>query len=71
MPALHRNQLCKQYLVDNAGEIDFPVIGRLQVGGLTKNAAETLSVNSFVLISKKYLLSLYVCPTTKFLSSVK
>ena len=25
----------------------------------------TLSVNSFVLISKKYLLSLYVCPTTK------
>lgn len=26
----------QQYLVDNAGEIDFPVIGRLQVGGLTK-----------------------------------
>ena len=32
----------QQYLVDNAGEIDFPVIGRLQVGGLTKNAAENL-----------------------------
>ena len=32
----------QQYLVDNAGEIDFPVIGRLKVGGLTKNAAEGL-----------------------------
>ena len=32
----------QQYLVDNAGEIDFPVIGRLKVGGLTKNAAENL-----------------------------
>lgn len=61
----------QQYLVDNAGEIDFPVIGRLKVGGLTKMQPRTLSVNSFVLISKKYLLSLYVCPTTKFLSSVK
>lgn len=56
----------QQYLVDNAGEIDFPVIGRLQVGGLTKMQPRTLSVNSFVLISKKYLLSLYVCPTTNF-----
>lgn len=32
----------QQYLVDNDGEIDFPVIGRLKVGGLTKNAAENL-----------------------------
>lgn len=32
----------QQYLVDNEGEIDFPVIGRLKVGGLTKNAAENL-----------------------------
>ena len=32
----------QQYLVNNSGEIDFPVIGRLQVGGLTKNQAEDL-----------------------------
>ena len=32
----------QQYLVNNVGEIDFPVIGRLQVGGLTKNKAEDL-----------------------------
>ena len=29
-------------LVNNKGEIDFPVIGRLEVGGLTKNEAEDL-----------------------------
>ena len=29
----------QQYLVNNKGEIDFPVIGRLKVGGLTKNEA--------------------------------
>ena len=32
----------QQYLVNNQGEIDFPVIGRLLVGGLTKNQAEDL-----------------------------
>ena len=32
----------QQYLVNNKGEIDFPVIGRLKVGGLTKNEAEDL-----------------------------
>lgn len=32
----------QQYLVNNKGEIDFPVIGRLAVGGLTKNEAEEL-----------------------------
>lgn len=31
-----------QYLVDNEGRIDFPVLGRLKVGGLTKNEAESL-----------------------------
>ncbi len=30
------------YLVNNQGEIDFPVIGRLLVGGLTKNQSEDL-----------------------------
>lgn len=32
----------QQYLVNNKGEIDFPVVGRLKVGGLTKNQAEDL-----------------------------
>ena len=32
----------QQYLVNNQGEIDFPVVGRLKVGGLTKNEAEDL-----------------------------
>lgn len=31
-----------QYLVDNQGNIDFPVLGTLHVGGLTKNEAEQL-----------------------------
>lgn len=30
----------QQYLVNNNGEIDFPVLGILKVGGLTKNEAE-------------------------------
>lgn len=30
------------YLVDNAGMIDFPVLGRLAVGGLTKHECEKL-----------------------------
>ena len=30
------------YLVDNAGNIDFPILGTLQVGGLTKSACEKL-----------------------------
>lgn len=32
----------QQYLVNNDGFIDFPVLGRLKVGGLTKNEAEDL-----------------------------
>lgn len=32
----------QQYLVNNAGEIDFPVIGTLKVGGLSKDEAEDL-----------------------------
>ena len=32
------------YLVDNQGMIDFPVLGKLKLGGLTKNEAEQLIV---------------------------
>lgn len=33
------------YLVDNNGNIEFPIVGTLHVGGLTKNQAETLIKN--------------------------
>lgn len=32
----------QQYLVDNEGYIDFPVLGRIKVSGLTKNEAEDM-----------------------------
>lgn len=32
----------QQYLVDNAGNVDFPVLGILHLGGLTKSEAEQL-----------------------------
>jgi len=32
----------QQYLVNNEGEIDFPVLGKLKVGGMTKNEAESM-----------------------------
>ena len=34
----------QQYLVDNEGRINFPVLGTLKVGGLTKSQAEQLIV---------------------------
>jgi polysaccharide export outer membrane protein len=30
------------YLIDNQGKIDFPVLGQLQLGGLTRNAAKSM-----------------------------
>lgn len=35
----------QQYLVDNQGEINFPVLGKIKVGGLTKNQAEELIID--------------------------
>ena len=35
-------EVLQSYLVDNEGYIDFPRVGRLQVGGLTKSEAERL-----------------------------
>lgn len=32
----------QQYLVDNRGNIDFPILGQLHVGGLTKGEAENM-----------------------------
>lgn len=41
----------QQYLVDNEGNIDFPVLGRLHLGGLTKAETETVIKEKL----KKYL----------------
>lgn len=35
----------QQYLVDNQGNIEFPVLGTLHVGGLTKSEAEQLIID--------------------------
>lgn len=40
--SLNGQSALQQYLVNNDGTIDFPVLGRLQVGGLTKSEAENL-----------------------------
>ena len=32
----------QQYLVDNNGDIDFPVLGTLHIGGMTKSSVESL-----------------------------
>lgn len=32
----------QQYLVDNNGDIDFPVLGTLRIGGMTKSSVETM-----------------------------
>ena len=39
---LNRHSTLQQYLVNNDGTIDFPVLGRLEVSGLTKSEAENL-----------------------------
>lgn len=40
--SLTQQPILQQYLVSNDGTIDFPVLGTLQVGGLTKGEAESL-----------------------------
>lgn len=39
---LSQHHTLQQYLVNNEGNIDFPVLGSIHVGGLTKNEAEEL-----------------------------
>lgn len=38
----------QQYLVDNDGKIDFPVLGELRIGGLTKKQAEQMIVEKLM-----------------------
>lgn len=40
--SIYSQPTLQQYLVNNEGDIDFPVLGRLHVGGLTKDQAEDL-----------------------------
>lgn len=40
--SLIQQPILQQYLVSNEGTIDFPVLGRLQVSGLTKSETENL-----------------------------
>lgn len=40
--SLTSQPVMQQYLVNNQGEIDFPVLGRLKISGLTKNECEAL-----------------------------
>lgn len=40
--SLTQQPTLQQYLVSNDGTIDFPVLGTLQIGGLTKGEAESL-----------------------------
>lgn len=44
MYATTTQPVLQQYLVDNEGNISFPVLGDLHLGGLTKNQAELLIV---------------------------
>ena len=40
----YNNSLMQSYLVDNNGQVDFPIVGTITVGGLTKSECEQLIV---------------------------
>lgn len=44
--SLTSQPILQQYLVDNEGRINFPVLGELRLGGLTKSQAEQLIVKN-------------------------
>lgn len=43
----------QQYLVDNQGNINFPMLGEIHVGGLTKTEIETLIINRLKIYLKE------------------
>ncbi|MFR9546701.1 MAG: polysaccharide biosynthesis/export family protein [Rikenellaceae bacterium] len=49
--SMYSQPTLQQYLVDNDGQIDFPIIGTLTLGGLTKGEAEDMIKEKL----KKYL----------------
>lgn len=44
--SLTSQPVMQQYLVNNQGEIDFPVLGRLKISGLTKMNVKRLFVKN-------------------------
>ena len=42
--SISAQSVLQQYLVDNEGKVDFPVLGELKLGGLTKKQAEQMIV---------------------------
>ena len=45
---MYSNQVLQSYLVDNQGNIDYPILGRLHVGGLTKSQCEQMIHDSIM-----------------------
>lgn len=43
--SLTSQAVLQQYLVDNEGNVDFPILGTLHLGGLTKSEAEQLIID--------------------------
>ena len=52
---LTTQSVLQPYLVDNEGKINFPVLGELNVGGLTKKEAEQLIVDKLKPVSYTHL----------------
>lgn len=53
---MYSNHVLQSYLVDNQGDIDFPVLGRIHVGGLTKSQCERMindSIRPYMNASEK------------------
>ena len=43
--SISAQSVLQQYLVDNEGKVDFPVLGELKLGGLTKKQAEKMIID--------------------------
>ena len=53
---MYGNHVLQSYLVDNRGDIEFPVLGRIHVGGLTKSQCEQMindSIRPYMNASEK------------------
>lgn len=46
--SMYSNQMLQSYLVDNNGNIEYPILGRLHVEGLTKSQCEQMILDSIM-----------------------